>query len=91
MVYILAVETKFKWFNCLVAVENIGFSMPCEGSVFSVTDVLQQDLLLQIPHISHVEKMERKPKFGALGILCVYFASLLDSFASPWNSHKEIS
>lgn len=56
MVYALAFETKFKWFNCLVAVESIGFYMPCEGSVFTVTDVLQQDLLLRIPHISRVEK-----------------------------------
>jgi len=36
--------------------KNIRFYIPCEGSVFSVTNVLQQDLLLQIPHSSLVEK-----------------------------------
>lgn len=55
VVYLLAFERKFKWCNYLVTAENISY-MPCEGSVFIITDILQQDLLLWIPHISHVEK-----------------------------------
>lgn len=56
MFYLLSFERKLKWCNSLVAAENMRFYMPCEGPLSTNADVLQQDLLLWIPHIFHVEK-----------------------------------